>query len=167
MQPAVRSGLSQSGYDVWHICRGKRGQDRPVYQGSRFLIGHADIAGPFEGKRTISRCLTERDAERFLKRQRDFFRTLHDRDRRFGKADPEAAPRFAVEEGVERYHVFNFDTVNAEQGRDDLDSPIADAAKAMLNLLDNIKKATSVSMEFPDDGLHRGIGVPVHPSILD
>ena len=82
-------------------------------------------------------------------------RALHERDRCFREADPETAPRFAIEEGVERHHVFNLDTVNAKPRRDSLDSAVTDVAKAMLDLLNDIKEAASVGSEFLDDGCDR------------
>jgi hypothetical protein len=45
--------------------------------------------------------------------------------------------------------------VNAKPRRDSLDSAVTDVAKAMLDLLNDIKEAASVGSEFLDDGCDR------------
>ncbi len=62
------------------VRRRKPRDDGPVDQGGRLLIGHADVARPFDCEVPVGRRAPDRGPRRNCESPRDFRRALHERD---------------------------------------------------------------------------------------
>ena len=137
------------------IPGGQAGQHRAVDHRRRFLVGHADVAGPAQRERPVPGHAADRRAGFPRKGIGHGLRPLHQRNRRPRQVDGKAAARPTVKEGVERRHVLDLDPVQPKPRGNGGDDAVIQMPQPLLDLLHHFHQARAVRIhgrDRPGDG---------------
>ena len=118
------------------------------------MIAHADVAGPLDRERAVWRGLTKAHAQDLFERLRNIRSPLEHGDGGLRKPDTITASRFAIEEGVEGHHVFDFDRMDPQPGCEGCDGLIAYMAEPVLNGDDHVHEAGVIETVCLEDIVH-------------
>ncbi|HSP89546.1 MAG TPA: NAD(P)H-dependent oxidoreductase subunit E, partial [Vicinamibacterales bacterium] len=130
-----------------HLIGRHAGVDAIVDEQRRALVAHAQAAGPLEAEAAVRRGLAEGDAQLVLELARYAGLAGEIARNRLAQPHLEPAPRFVVQEGVERDDPVDLGGVNAEFVGYDLHGKVGDRRV--------------LALEYLQDRHQRGAGLPV------